>query len=115
MTRRLLLGLLLLVPTLLGAQEVVTLTTPVVKTATTCRVSVVTIDLDRASVTAALTYSTGEVGAKTYDAATTPTGATLLHALNIGNFSGATSLIKAVYNRLALDSVCVGTVTGTAQ
>lgn len=56
----------------------------------------------------------GEQKSKTYDGGTIPTGATLLHNLNIGNFSGTTSLIKAIYNRLFVDGVLVGTVSGTA-
>ena len=114
--KRILLLALLLLPVCIGAQEVVTLTTPIAKTATSCRVSIITIDLDRSAITAQLVYlPTGETGQKMYDAASNPTGATLLHSLNIGNFSGATSLIKAVYNRLASDGVCVGTVSGTPQ
>lgn len=112
--KRLFLALVLLVPTLVGAQELVTLTTPVAKTQTTCRVSVISLDLDRLSVTATVTFNTGETAQKAYDAASTPTGATLLHNLNTGNFS-VNSLMKAVYTRLATDNVCVGTVSGLPQ
>lgn len=55
----------------------------------------------------------GEQKSKTYDGGTVPTGATLLHTLNIANFSGATSLVKAIYLRLLADGVLAGSISGT--
>src|SRR2546423_613325 len=110
----LLVALLIAVPVL--AQEAVTLTTPITKPSiTTYQVATVLIDLQRSAIVATLTGSNGETLVKTYDAGTTPTGATLLHSLNIGNFSGATSLIHAVYNRLNTDGIVVGAVSGVPQ
>src|ERR1700740_3020737 len=84
-----------------GAQELVTLSTPIAKPSiTTYSLSSVLLDVQRSAIVVTLTGTNGETLVKTYDGGTNPTGATLLHSLNIGNFSGATSLIHAVYNRL---------------
>lgn len=111
---RLLLLLALLVPVVLPAQEIVTLSTPIVKTAPACTIDTMTLDLTRGRVVAFLVCPGGDPITKQYDSFTTPTGATLLHNLNIGNFS-STSLIRFAYNRLILDGVISGTVSGTAQ
>lgn len=98
----------------LFAQEAVTLTAPVVKTATTCALDSVFIDIKNLRILATLEMNTGDTLTKQYDSTTTPTGASLLTSLNRGNFS-VNSLIKAVHNRLILDGVCVGTITGSPQ
>jgi hypothetical protein len=115
---RLGLTLLLFVGGLVGyvvAQESVSLTTPIVKTATSsCALDVLTLDVTRSAIFATLRCNNGDVVQKTYDGGTTPTGASLLTTLNRGNFT-TNSLIKAVYNRLIADGVIVGTVAGTPQ
>jgi hypothetical protein len=94
--------------------EQVDLVTPVAKPSiTNYRVSYMNLDIDNARITVFLTANNGETLQKVYDATTTPTGATLLHALNTGNFT-ANSLLRAVYNRLIADGVIAGTVTGAA-
>lgn len=108
------LGVLLLVPVVLPAQEAVTLTTPIVKTASGCVLDTLLLDVTRSRVVATLTCAGGDPIAKQYDAFTTPTGATLLHALNVGTFS-TNSLVKAVYTRLIADGVIAGTISGTPQ
>jgi hypothetical protein len=97
------------------AQEIVTLTTPQTATATSCSVNYLGLDLAANRIIVEVTLSpTGAKAQKVYDATTTPAGATLLHQLNIGNFS-VNSLMKAVYARLSTDGVCTGTVSGTPQ
>jgi hypothetical protein len=96
------------------AQELVTLTTPQTQTATTCTVDYIGLDLTNARIVVQAHTNVGPLSPKTYDASTVPSGATLLHALNTGNFS-TNSLLKAVYNRLSTDGVCTGTVSGTPQ
>jgi hypothetical protein len=96
------------------AQEVVTLTTPQTATATNCTVDYVGLDVTNARIVVQVHTNVGALTPKVYDATTTPTGATLLHSLNIGNFS-TNSLLKAVYTRLSTDGVCTGTVSGTPQ
>lgn len=110
----LLLVLALLVPAVLPAQEAVTLTAPIVKTASGCTLDSLLLDVTRSRIVATLTCAGGDPITKQYDAFTTPTGATLLHSLNTGNFS-VNSLIKAVYTRLITDGVIAGTVSGTPQ
>lgn len=97
------------------AQELVTLTTPQTQTVTSCSVNYLGLDLAANRIVVEVTLSpTGAHAQKVYDATTVPTGATLLHSLNIGNFS-VNSLIKAVHNRLSTDGVCTGTVSGVPQ
>jgi hypothetical protein len=92
--------------------ESLTLTTPIAKPSTTAfHVSSLFLDVDGLRIVVTLVGDTGETLSKQYDSFTTPTGATLLHSLNIGNFS-VNSLMKAVYTRLGLDGVIVGTVNG---
>lgn len=113
---RLLLALALLVVTpALFAQESVTLTVPMVKTATNCTLEEMIFGVTARRIVATLACPNGDTITKQYDAFSTPTGSTLLSNLNRGNFSGATSLVRFVYNRLILDGVIAGTVTGTAQ
>jgi hypothetical protein len=98
-----------------SAQELVTLTTPQTQTVTSCSVNYLGLDLANLRIIVEVTLSpTGQRTQKVYDATTTPTGASLLHALNTGNFS-VNSLMKAVYNRLSTDGVCSGTISGIPQ
>jgi hypothetical protein len=97
------------------AQESVSLTVPIVKTATSsCALDVLTLDVTRSAIFATLRCNNGDVVQKTYDGGTTPTGASLLTTLNRSNFT-TNSLIKAVYTRLIADGVITGTVAGTPQ
>lgn len=97
------------------AQETVTLTVPLVQTTTAYRVQSITFDLDTSSIYVQIRGTNGELVQKTYNSTTTPTGATLLHAINTGNFS-SNSLLKAVYNRLLTDGVIpAGSIIGVAQ
>jgi hypothetical protein len=94
--------------------EQVDLVTPVTKPSiTNYRVSYMNLDIDNARITVFLTANNGETLQKVYDSTTAPAGATLLHALNTGNFA-TNSLLRAVYNRLIADGVIAGTVTGAA-
>ena len=98
------------------AQERATLTSPLTHPSDTyCDLSSVTITMNPATISASLVCEQGTTLLKTYNSTTTPTGATLLHSLNIGNFSGATSMIHSVYNRLITDGVIAGTISGTPQ
>lgn len=99
------------------AQESVTLNTPIVKTATSsCALDYMNLDVGNSRILVALKCNNGDVITKVYDSTTTPTGASLLSALNTSNNSGANpSLIRRVYSRLIADNVIVGTVSGTPQ
>lgn len=93
--------------------EQLDLTTPVARASTTSyTLASVLLDVANQRIVATLVGNTGEALSKQYDAFTTPTGATLLHSLNTGNFS-VNSLLKAIYQRLSTDGVAVGTVSGT--
>jgi hypothetical protein len=97
------------------AQELVTLTTPIAKASIpSYAVDTILLDVRRSAIVVSLSAPTGDVLVKTYDGGTTPTGATLLHNLNTGNFS-VNSLMKAVYNRLLTDGVITGTISGVPQ
>lgn len=107
--------LLAMVAVIGRAQESVTVATPVVQTTTAYRVQLITFDLDASTIYVQIRGTNNELIQKTYGPTTTPTGATLLHAINIGNFSG-NSLLKAVYNRLLTDGVLpAGSVIGVPQ
>lgn len=105
---------------LLDAQELVTLTVPIAKTATSsCQLDDLDLDVDLATfansrIVVSLTCNNGDRITKQYDQFSTPTGAALLTSLNRGNFT-TNSLIKAVYNRLTADGVISGTVSGVPQ
>lgn len=73
-----------------------------------------TLDIDAGTIYVQLRGANGESISKLYDKNTTPTGLTLLTALNTSNNS-VTSLIKRVYTRLIADGVLTGTVSGAAQ
>jgi hypothetical protein len=99
------------------AQELVTLTTPIVPPSTaTYHVAQMVLDVDGSSITVILkgANQTDAPIAKIYNSATVPTGSSLLHTINTANFS-TNSLIKAVYNRLIADGIIVGTVSGLPQ
>ena len=113
--KKLILLILLIIPSIVISQEVVTLSTPIIKPNTSsCNVDVITLDVTNSRIVINLVCNNYERIAKQYDSFTTPTGATLLHALNIGNFS-TNSLMKAVYNRLITDGVIIGTISGVPQ
>lgn len=98
------------------AQETVTLTTPITSTITAKHVGIVCENLDNSSIYVQIeNISNTTLVTKTYDATTVPAGATLLHQLNVGNFS-INSMMKAVYNRLITDGIIeAGSVTGSPQ
>jgi hypothetical protein len=97
------------------AQEVHTLTAPAVTTTSTYTISYVGLDVANSTIRVDIVSNTGLHVFKTYDASTTPTGATLLHNLNTANFT-TTSLVKQVFNRLQADGVIsAGSVSGIPQ
>ena len=102
------------------AQEVLTLTTPIVNPNTTaCNLESIQIypsigALSQGRIVVYLKGSNGEVFTKTYDANSNPTGASQISLLNTAN-NTSTSMLKRIYQRISTDGVCVGTVTGTPQ
>jgi hypothetical protein len=97
------------------AQERIDLTTPVATTDTQCVIdSLLLLPRQGRIIVRAVLPVSGATLEKVYDSKTTPTGTTLLSQLNQGNFT-TNSLEKAVYNRLSVDGVCVGTVAGTPR
>lgn len=100
-----------------SAQERVDLTTPVVATTSSMHVGYVGLDLDNSRIIAQVENASNAVlVVKTYDATTTPTGATLLNQLNLSTNTTGNSLIRKVYTRLTLDGVIpAGTVAGAPQ
>lgn len=112
--KKLLFVLALLTPVVLPAQEIVTLTAPIVKTANGCSLDTMLLDVTRSRIVVTLACAGGDPITKQYDSFTAPTGASLLTSLNRGNFS-TNSLVKAVYNRLIADGVIAGTVSGVPQ
>lgn len=113
--RLILLALLTLTP-IAGAQEAVTLTTPIAKPATSsCTLTSLYLDIAATRIVATLSCNNGDQITKQYDSFSTPTGATLLSSLNVSANSAGNSLIKKVYARLIADGVMAGTVTGIAQ
>ena len=104
-----------ILPRLAMATETTTLTTPVAKPSqTTCRVDRITLDLTQKSIGVQILGNNDEAISKVYDATTTPTGASLLSALNTANLT-TNSFIKRVLTRLATDGICVGTVSGAPE
>src|SRR5262249_46473243 len=94
--------------------EQYTLTAAITKpNQTLWKIDRLTIDIANAIIQITLRGDNNEIIQKTYDASTTPTGTTVLHALNTGNFT-TTSLAKTIFNRLSTDGVVTaGTTTGT--
>jgi hypothetical protein len=105
----------------LAAQEIVTLTTPIVKPSTAnCQLDRIELDpgvpFATSRIVVELTCNNGDRVSKQYDQHTVPTGAVLLTTLNRSNNAvGQPSLIAKIYNRLNLDGVAVGTVSGAVQ
>jgi hypothetical protein len=99
-----------------GAQEIHTLTTPVViPSTTTIRVQTLYIDIITKTITITWLNNKGEVGSATYDTGTVPTGTQIITALNTANLT-SNSLIRRVLTRLATDGhIPAGTVTGTPE
>lgn len=110
-------GLIALLTPIAFAQEAVTLTVPIVKTATSsCSLDSLLLDVPRGRIVASLTCNNGDAVVKQYDSFSTPTGASLLTTLNRANNSvGNPSMIAKVYNRLIADGVITGTVSGVPQ
>lgn len=95
--------------------ESVDLTAPIAKPSiTNYALDYLTLDVGNSSILVVLKGNTGDTIQKVYNSTTTPTGASLLSALNTSNNS-TTSLIKRVYNRLISDGVLVGSVSGSPQ
>lgn len=124
--RLVILSFLVLLVAGVRAQQIVTLTTPAVVTDTGCKLRYVGLDLLNSRVLAEVELQpSGKVKLVVYgpsgvvvdgvQGAATPTGVTALHAVNIGNFSGAQNQVQFIYARLALDGICIGTVSGTPQ
>lgn len=115
MKRLLVLILFLFVLSPVAAQEIHTLTVPTTVTTTTYTLSSVTLDVENLTITVQVKSNVGTTITKIYTGSTSPTGATLLHNLNTGNFS-TNSLVKAVYNRLLTDGVLpAGSISGSPQ
>lgn len=126
--KRCALVLLLLLPALVGAQEIVTLTTPETKaTNPNYRVASFVMDVD-AGLLAITLKGVDDVAYPpvtcTYSTSTTPTGATLITGLNKANLSTAYaanattgSLKQRIFHRLIVmgesTAVCGKTLTGT--
>lgn len=93
--------------------EKVTLATPETKPPVTeYEVEYLHFDLKQKLIIVKLIAPTGETKEKRYDPTTNPTGAQLLNTVNTSD-NRTVSLIKKVYQRLALDGVLVGTIVGT--
>ncbi len=103
-----------------AAQEVLTLTSPIVLgNTTTCTLESFFIypsiaNAANGRIVVTLKGTNGETFVKEYNAGTNPTGASQISLLNTANNS-STSLIKRIYQRLSTDGVCVGSVTGSPQ
>jgi hypothetical protein len=92
--------------------EQLDLTAPVTKTATAnYRVSYLNMDVDGGRLMVVLTANNGDTVQKVYDATTTPTGASLLIALNKADLT-AKSLQRRILERLIADGVIAGTISG---
>lgn len=97
------------------AQEVHTLTSPTSVTTSTYTLQYIGLDVANSRIVVQVVSNAGVQVTKTYDASTSPTGATLLHNLNTANFS-SNSLVKAVFNRLIADgAIPAGSVAGSPQ
>ncbi len=96
--------------------ETVTLTSPITKpNVTALALDKVIIDVTNKSLYITWTGNTGELFSASYPTpsiGSKPSGATLLHSLNIANFS-VNSMVKQIFNRLIADGEIAGTITGT--
>ena len=104
-------------------QESTTLTTAVVQQASGAAMRVARLDLNRYSGRIEVTVMPWVSGAfvnkplnMVYDSTTTPTGASLIVALNKANLSTPGNSLEArVLKRLILDGYLTGTVTGAPE
>ena len=99
--------------------ELITLTSPITKpNQTSVVLDQVHINVTTQSIAVQWLGNNGEIGSAVYPTpapagSSQPSGATLLHALNTGNFS-VNSLVKAVFQRLQTDGYLpAGTISGT--
>lgn len=112
MKKIILLALLLISPAING-QELVNLTTPIVRPSTTnYQVTQLVLNWELGSINVTLKSNTGDILVKNYDGSTNPTGASLMISLNKANLT-ARSLNQRIFDRLVLDGVVVGTVAGS--
>jgi hypothetical protein len=120
--KRLALVLLLLLPCVGTAQEVVNLTVP--ESTSQYHVSSMVIDVDNGVLSVTLTSTTNTIVSCSYTASTNPTGASLILGLNKANLSSAYagnattgSLKQRVNHHLVVmgesAQVCSKTLTGT--
>ena len=116
-----LVGMIAVAGLVLPAQEVVTLSAPIVATpsATVMRPARVEFNVLSGTVqvsvypwVAGAFVTTGPPLNVTYNASTNPTGASLIIALNKANLS-TTSLEKRILNQLIASGYLAGTVSGT--
>ena len=102
--------------------ESVILTTPITKPSlTTVTIERITVDFLAQSIYVQWQFNDGTAGSASYptpapaSAPAQPTGATLIHGLNTGNFS-VNSLNKLVLQRLLTDGyLTAGAISGTAS
>lgn len=105
------------------AQEIVTLSSPIVATATSTVMRPSRVEFNVLLGTVQVTLypwngtafvTTGKPLNVVYDASTTPTGASLIISLNKANLS-TTSLERRIINQLVSSGYLAGTVSGTPQ
>ena len=117
----LILGLLCVLPA--PAQEVVTLSAPILATSTATvmrparvefNVLLGTVQISLYPWVAGVFVTSGAPLNVTYNASTTPTGAALIVSLNKANFS-TISLERRIINQLVTSGYLTGTVSGTPQ
>lgn len=93
--------------------EQIDLTTPVSKPSTiNYHVERLTLDWDAGSLTIQLKGNNGEALAVSYGPTSTPTGVSLMTSLNKINLS-TRSLNQRIFDRLVLDGIVLGAVTGS--
>lgn len=93
--------------------EVLTLTAPVTfPNLTGYTITDVQLDITNLTVRVRLVGDNGRTFVRAWTPTTSPTGATVLHALNTGNFS-TNSLSKKIYQQLITDGLLAGTISGT--
>ncbi len=112
------------------AQELVTLTTPVVTSSTATNIRLETIAIDLPAQSVIISWRVRDAGGNTLNTVTTnasyptpappghlsqPTGATLIHTINTTNFS-VTSLSKRIFQQLQADGyLAAGSIGGSAE
>ena len=118
MRLRILIALTVLSLTVVSAQEKFTLTTPAAPPpATELVLRFVTLNWETQTVTIGWTDNTGTDFSDQYTATTTPTGRTLMVALNKANLSlPGQSLQARIWNRLRLNGhIPLGGITGAPE